>query len=213
MRFDLQSVRDAQRQAFNTLANPSIEVHGQKHKNPYHVAPSNISIGAQLIQEQPFVNSLQTFTFIFDSNAPQPSSTLGNVVLGKTNVMCIYGIQLLIGEGTNANNRIYRSRGNTPNDDSIYNSNLILTVEQSNVIDKMNCINFRDVGTNANEFWAEAGLYLINPQRLINGELGKFQITITMYNSISGLTLTPNLFLSLRLHGAFGQPSGVAHRR
>ena len=212
MRFDLQSVREAQRQAYKTLANPTIiTAHGPK-PNPYKTDPASISIGAQLIQEQAYTNQATQFSFDFSINAPIATPTLGNIVLGKNNVFVFYAIQLLIGEGANANTRIYRSRGITSNDDAIYNSIFTMKFEQSTLIDKMNGQNFRDVGTNANEFWAENGLYLINPQRVVSGELGVFNLTINLINSISGVVLSPNLFLSVRLHGAFGQASGVQRR-
>lgn len=212
MRFDLQSVREAQRQAYKTLANPTIITdHGPK-PNPYRTNPASISMGAQLIQEQPYTNQNTTFSFDFSINAPIATPTLGNVVLGKNNVFVFYAIQILIGEGTNANTRIYRSRGITSNDDAIYNSIITMKFEQSTLIDKMNGLNFRDVGTNANEFWSEAGLSLINPQRVVSGELGVFNLTINLINSIAGVVLSPNQFLSVRLHGAFGQASGVQRR-
>lgn len=209
MRFDLQSVREAQRAAYHALTKPTLE---NGAKNPYYTDPASVSIAGTLVQEQPFTNQTNTFVFDFSINAPVATAALGNVVLGKNNVMSIYAIQLLIGEGANANTRIYRSRGLTPNDDSIYNSFWQMKMEQSTLIDKMNGQNFRDVGTNANEFWSEAGLYLINPQRLISGELGTFQVSINLINSIAGVVLSPNLFLSVRLHGAFGQAQGVARK-
>ncbi len=201
MRFDLQSVREAQRQAYNTLAN--------ENNNPFYTPPAQITMAAQLIQEQPFVNTAQQFTFDFSLNGPVASPTLNNVTLGKNNIFVCYGFQMLLGEGANGNNRIYRSRGNTSNDESIYNSNTTLKLESNTVVDKMNGLGYKDVGTNANEWWNEAGLQLINPQRILTGELGTFQVTITLYNSISLLTLTPDLFLSFRLIGCLGQAVGV----
>lgn len=209
MRFDLQSVREAQRQAFHTLAAPKTK-NGQR--NPYYTNPANISMTAQLIQEQAFTNQSNQFTFDFSINAPIATTTLGNVTLGKNNTFVYYAIQILIGEGANANTRIYRSRGLTSNDDSIYNSIVSMQFESSQLIDKINGHSFRDVGTNANEFWTEAGLSLINPQRVVSGELGKFNLQITLLNSISAVVLSPNLFLSVRLHGALGQATGVARK-
>jgi hypothetical protein len=206
MRFDLQSVREAQRQAYKTLSDPQ---DAAGNKNPLYTPAAQITMSAQLIQEQAFVNTAQSFTFDFSLNGPTKTPILNNVVLGKNNVFVAYAFQLLIGEGANGNNRIYRSRGLTPNDDSIYNSNTILKLESNTVVDKMNGQGYRDIGTNANEFWAEAGLQLINPQRILTGELGTFQTTIELYNSISALALTPNLFLSFRLIGCLGQAVGV----
>jgi len=209
MRFDLQSIREAQRQAYRTLSDATMP---DGSSNRFYVPAGQITMGAQLIQEQPFVNTAQSFTFDFSLNAPTKSVTLNNVVLGKNNVFVCYAFQLLLGEGATGNNRIYRSRGITPNDDSIYNSNTTLKLESNVVVDKMNGLGYRDVGTNANEFWAEAGLQLINPQRILTGELGTFQTTIELYNSISALVLTPNVFLSFRLIGALGQAVGVKQK-
>lgn len=209
MRFDLQSVRDAQRQAYDTLTQREWKSKNGPIKNPYFVRPENVSIGAQLIQEQAFVNTTSAFSFDFSINAPQPSATLNNVLLGKNNIFCFYAIQILIGEGATANNRIYRSRGIQQNDDSLYNSTVTMKFEQATLIDKMNGQNFRDISTNPNEFWTEAGLYLINPQRIITGELGVLNLSINLLNSISALTLSANLFISARLHGAFGQASAT----
>lgn len=206
MRFDLQSLRDAQRQAYRTLSDEKLP---NGEPNRFHVPPAQITMSAQLIQEQPFVNTAQSFTFDFSLNAPTKTVALNNVVLGKNNVFVCYAFQLLIGEGATGNNRIYRSRGLTPNDNSIYNSNCTLKLESNTVVDKMNGLGFLDIGTNANEFWAEAGLQLINPQRILTGELGTFQTTIELYNSISALLLSTNLFLSFRLVGCLGQAVGV----
>lgn len=209
-RFDETSWRASQRRAYDLLGSKQTKLpNGNVIPNKFYVRPESVTMPAALIQEQPFVNSKDTFVFSFTSDAPVSSATLGNVVLGKTNVFAVYGLQLLIGEGATANNRIYRSRGITQNDDSIYNSNITITTEQSTPVDFFNGQNFRDVGTNANEFWAYAGMSLINPLRVVNGSLGKFNVTITLYNSISGLVLTPNCFLSMRLVGGFGQPSGI----
>lgn len=201
MRFDLQAVREAQRQAYNTLTADT--------SSPFYTPPAQTTMGAQLIQEMPFSSANQEYIFDFSINGPGPSATLNNVVLGKNNIFVCYGFQVLLGEGANANNRIYRSRGLTPDDESIYNSNTQLKLESNVVIDKMTGLGYKDVGTNANEFWAEAGMQLINPQRILTGELGTFQTMLRILNPISTLVISANMFISFRLIGCLGQAVGV----
>lgn len=201
MRYDQNALMEAQRRAFTYLTS-------DKDNNKYYTDPNRVTESAQLIQEIPFTNGPNSFQFNFASTAPPATPILGNVNLGKTQVFAIYAVQLLIGQGANANTRIYRSRGVTSNDDSIYNSIFQMQAETNVYIDDMNGHNFRDVATNANEFWSESGMTLINPIRVVNGELGKFFCSINLINSIAGVVLTDNLFLSLRLHGALGQARG-----
>lgn len=209
MRFDAQALMEAERRAYNFLAKKESKLpDGTVVANKYYTPENQITMSAQLIQELPYTNAVDSFKFNFSATAPPTSPTLGNVTLGKTQVFAIYAVQLLIGQGATANNRIYRSRGITVDDDSIYNSTFQMKVETNTYIDDLNGHQFRDVGTNANEFWAEAGMTLINPIRVVNGELGTFNCSINLLNSISTLTLTANLFLSLRLHGALGQAQG-----
>lgn len=201
MRFDLQAVREAQRQAYQTLTADA--------SSPFYTPPAQTTMTAKLVQELPFSAANQEYIFDFSINGPGPSNILNNVTLGKNNVFVCYAFQLLIGEGANGNNRIYRSRGLTPDDNSIYNSNTQLKLESNVVIDKMDGIGYMDVGTNANEFWAEAGLQLINPQRILTGELGTFEVKLRILSPINALTISPNLFLSMRLIGCLGQAVGV----
>lgn len=211
MRFDAQALMEAQRRAYQFLAKKETALpDGTVVPNKYYTPESSITESAQIIQEVPYTNQTNQFIFDFSSNAPAKTTVLGNVNLGKTQVLVIYAVQLLIGDGANANTRIYRSRGITSNDDSIYNSTTSMKVESQTMIDNLNGHNFRDVGTNSNEFWAEAGMTLINPLRVVNGELGIFNLTITLLNPIAGVVLSPNCFLSLRLHGALGQAQGAS---
>jgi len=213
MRFDAQALMEAQRRAYNFLAKKdSTMPDGTVVPNKYYTPESSITESAQIIQEIPFNNQSSSFIFDYSSNAPARTNVLGNVNLGKTQVFVIYAIQLLLGQGANANTRIYRSRGVTSNDDGIYNSTTSMKIESSTMIDNLNGHNYRDVATNADEFWAEAGMTLINPLRVVNGEIGIFNVTITLLNSLSGVVITPNMFLSMRLHGALGQAQGASQR-
>ncbi len=209
MRVDQQALMEAQRRAYNNLAQEKNTMpDGSVVRNPYFTPPNKITMGAQIIQEIPFLATTGQYVFNFSATAPPTSPTAGNVLLGKTQVFSIYAVQLLIGQGANANNRIYRSRGVTANDDSIYNSTFQMKVETNTYIDDLNCHEFRDVATNANEFWAMAGMTLINPIRIVNGELGTFNCSINPLNPLAALVLTADLWLSLRLHGALGQAKG-----
>lgn len=209
MRFDAQAVMDAQRRAYNNLASKMVTMpDGSTVENAYYTPANKITMPAQIIQELPFTNQTNIFTFNFASNGPATTPALGNVLIGKTQVLSVYAIQLLVGQGANANTRIYRSRGVTANDDGIYNSTLQMKFETSSNVDNFNGYSFKDVATNANETWAEMGMALINPIRIVNGELGKFEVSINLINSIAGVVLTADLFLSLRLWGALGQPKG-----
>ena len=213
MKYDQIALQRSQRHAYDTMARPVMTgPDGKTFKNPYKVSEVNITEPAILIQEQAFVNTLNNFTFDFSQTAPVATAALNNVLLGTNNIFVIYGIQLLLGEGATGNNRVYRSFGVTPNDESIYNSVLSLTLEQSNVIANMDGQQFRDFDTSPLNFWNTAGMVLINPQRILTGRLGIFKINISLINSIAGLALTANTFLSVRLHGALGQAAGVPGR-
>lgn len=218
MLFDQVAIHDAQRRAYNTLASKYIKINDFSDSgepierwelNANYTPGLNVTAPAEIIQEQPFVNTVNQYTFDFSLTAPVPSATLNNRLLGKNNRFQSYGIKILIGEGSNANNRIYRSRGVIQNDDSLYNSNIAVKYEQSTYQDFIIGRNFRDVvNAGADEYGETSGLVLINPQRVSNGSMGVYQVLLTLNNSISTLVLTPNLFISVRLVGAIGQAQG-----
>ena len=221
MKFDAVALQKAQRHAYDTLAKPvrmgmsGPMIHkagankGQVVKNPFYTPADFITTPATLVQEQAFVNSQNQYIFDFSQTAPKASSTLNNVLLGINNTFVIYGFQLLIGTGANANNRSYTSRGPTTTDDCIYNSIISIQFETGTLVNLMPGIPLREVGVSNTEQWAEMGMQLINPQRILTGRLGTFAINITLINSISALTLTANLFLSVRLWGVLGQASAT----
>lgn len=219
MKYDHVAMRQAERDAFALLTSPFQvsktwdETAGawkeSRKKNAYYARPENVTMPVELVQEQAFVNTQNQFAFDFSLNAPQPSPVLNNVPLGKNNIAAIYGLRILQGEGANANNRIYRSRGITTNDDSLYNSNISIKMEQSTLIEKVPGQKFRDVFTSPLEFDGNAGLVLINPIRILTGELGFFSGFVTLINSISGLVLSANIFISFRLLICYGQASAV----
>ena len=123
-------------------------------------------------------------------------------------MFAIYGIQVLFGTGTNSADFIYRSHGVLPADDALYNSVFSVQTESSTYIDKMAGQFFRDNPANSNEYFGEIGLQIINPIRIVTGELGKFNVIITILNPISSLVLSANTVVSMRLHGVYGQAQG-----
>ena len=192
---DQLALQQAERYAFETLAK-GVRI-GDSVIKP---AIENITTPAMIMQETPFVNTQNTFTFEYGNQAPTGTATLNNIVLGNNNSFVMYGIQFLIGNGANANNRIYTSTGITQNDNSIYNGQLSLSLESNVPVQKMDMFSFFEQTPNIQY----PGLVLIQPNRVLTGKLSKFQVTIALPNSISALALTPNLFLSCRLWGALG---------
>lgn len=222
MKYDQVAIQNAERRAFEVLTERKSIVMADAQiaarmsckegdavevPNKYYVNPINVSNPATLVQETAWVNTGQQLSFDFTINGPNPSATLNNIPLGKNNVFVIFGIQILFGEGANANNRIYRSFGNTPNDDSLYNSIVQMKMEQSTLLDKVDGRNFRDVPSVLTEAHPDDGLLLIQPLRIVTGELGFFSVFINLINPISALVITSNMFVSMRLRGAFGQAS------
>lgn len=213
MRYDSQTISEAQRRAYNTLAVPAefkMVLEGQQatkklFKNEFFVPKKQITSPAILIQEQQYVNSKQQFIFDFSINGALNSSTLNNRKLPQNNIAAIYGIQFLIGEGDAANNRVYSSTGFAVNDNSIYNSTFKLSIETDTVIDALEGQLFQDVQATPTMFDSTSGLQLINPIRILSGKMGVFQLSVNLNNSISALVLTPSLFLSARLHCVMGQ--------
>lgn len=223
MRFDVQALWAAQRHAYKALTATEVIMHkptgGDGIKaalaiketkfNQSYADPKNTTSPAMLIQELPWVNSTQQFTFNFSINGPQQTPGVNNnITIGKNDIFAVYGFQLLFATGTDSADFIYRSHGVLPADDSAYNSFLQLKVENSTFIDKMEGQFFRDTASNSNEFWGEAGMQLINPIRIVNGELGTFNVILNLKNPISTLVLSTNTMLSMRLHGVYGQAKG-----
>lgn len=204
MKFDAIAIQRAQRNAYDTLALPSAK---NGRQNPYYTMPKNITIPARLIQEQAYINTQNIFLFDFSQNAPAGTAAnqLNNVRLGINQTAVVYGIQLLQGQGAAANNRIYRSRGLTVNDNSIYNSTVSIKFEVGTLVDLIPGQGFLEVNNTVTETFDENGLVLMNPQRVLTGRLGTFLVSITLNQPIAGLALTPNIFLSMRLHIALGQ--------
>lgn len=214
MKYDHVAIREAERKAFEVItatATQEKNANGEicNTANPFWVNPLNVTMPMELVQETPWVNTGQQFNFDFSINAPvQVPGTNNNVILGQNNVFVAYGLKLLFRDGASSANGVYRSFGNTPNDDSLYNSLVSIRLEQSTLIDKVNGQNFRDVPEGAvTSFNALDGLLLINPVRIVTGKLGTFTLSINLLNPISALVISANQFVSARLVGAYGQAS------
>jgi len=235
MKTDIVAIRESERLALNLLTSPfsaaaqgtAGAVMGQQLMNQYpgyanmlnpalyyignqfYTDPRLVTMPATLQQELPFTNA-GTYEFNFSStNAVGPSATLNNFILPQNNVAACYGVRLRIGYGALGNTRVYQCFGNTAADNSIYNSNIILTIESENQVTNFFVDDFKDVPDNSpNEINKYNGVMLMNPVRLISGKLGVFTMTIKTLSSISALSLSDDAFLSLTLLCAFGQASG-----
>jgi hypothetical protein len=223
MRFDQQALGQAQRRAYAALTAPAVATHvrvkgegmsapsikKEVSANNNYADPKLTTSPAMLIQELPWVNSTQQFIFDYSINGPQQTPGVNNnIVIGKNDVFAIYGVQMLFATGTNSAAFVYRSHGVLPNDDSAYNSFIQMKIETNTFIDKMEGQFFRDNPANSNEYFGEIGLQLINPIRVVNGELGTFKIFLNLKNPISSLVISANTMLSMRLHGVYGQAKG-----
>jgi|ERR1700722_159174 len=218
MRFDTTAIAAMQRKAYNALTAHQVAEHKrEKGKAPAkvlslnknYVPPKLTSSPGMIIQELPWTNAVSTYSFNFSQNGPQQTPGVNNNVnLQKNDVFAIYGIQVLFGTGTNSADFIYRSHGVLPADDALYNSVFSVQTESSTYIDKMAGQFFRDNPANSNEYFGEIGLQIINPIRIVTGELGKFNVIITILNPISSLVLSANTVVSMRLHGVYGQAQG-----
>ncbi len=232
MRYDAMTMQNAERKAFEMLTNQHIEVHPsvqhpskiiatEQHKignpqmspgkhyipNKYYSQKAYVTSPYTLIQEIAY-NAAGPFQFNFTAvQAPPPSAVANNRVLSVNQTVCIYGFQLLQGQGALAVNRIYRSYGIAVNDNAIYNSTFNMQLETNTLIDGIEGQSFRDTPTAPTESWDNMGLKLIQPLRIFNGDLGRLFINIVPNNSLAALILTPNLFLSMRLLCVLGNPN------
>ncbi len=165
------------------------------------VNDKNITAPATIEQEQAFTNTANQYTFEFGTPAPQPSSTLNNVLLGQNNAFVVSAVQILLGYGANANNRVYYSRGFTASDESIYSgAQSQMNIESNTPVQKFPMLAFKEEG----DFINGSGIVPVKPLRVVTGLIAKFQFQINFNNSISTLTLSSNLFIRVILHGALG---------
>ena len=218
MIFNNNGLLAMQRRAFDFLTTqynvvekmgPTGSIERTTIENPYFTNPTNVTGPAKLQQETPWVNTSNQFNFDFSINAPLPSATLNNRVLPKNNRAAIYGIQILFGNGANANNRVYQSHEVITNDAALYNSTISITMEQSNLVNYMDGQEFRDVVNNGDDMSNTYGFVPITPLRILTGEMGVFNLTISMINPISALVLSANLFISVRLFVIMGQAAAT----
>ena len=232
MRYDAMTVQNAERKAFAMLTDSHIEVHpNTQHPqkvianeadaksvpgmragahyvpNKFYSQKAYVTSPYTLIQEIPYTPA-GPYQFNFTAvQAPPPSAVANNRVLSVNQTVCIYGFQILIGQGALAVNRYYRSYGIAINDNAIYNSTINMQLETNTLIDGIEGQCFRDTPTAPTESWDNMGLKLIQPLRIFNGDLGRLFINIVPNNSLAGLILTPNQFLSFRLLCVLGNPN------
>jgi hypothetical protein len=232
MRYDAQTVQNAERAAFAMLTRPVTQVHpssndpakfqhmgedeegleGRKKgrsyvPNKFYAQPAYVTGPVTLVQEMAFA-AAGPYQFTFTAvQAPAPTPLLNNRVLGVNDIVCIYGIQILQGLGALAVNRIYRSYGIAANDNAIYNSTVSMRLETNTLVDGIDGQEFRDVPNSPTESWDNMGMKLVQPLRIFTGSLGTLFLTITPNNSLAALLLTGNLFLSMRLKCVLGKPN------
>lgn len=169
------------------------------------VLPETVSMDAALVQEQAFTTAASTYRFDFTPNSPAATAVLNNVRMGQNDVFGAYAIEMLLGYGANANNRVYRHRGVTPDDESIYAGELTIKYESQEPVLKMNTRQFKSVGLDPTTFNPYGGWQFITPFRIVTGYLAVHEVIITL-PSIAALTLSSDLFISLRFHGAISRP-------
>lgn len=175
--------------------------------NYWHVKPDNITCPSVLIQELPLDGTTNALQFIFNQNAPNPSPTLNNVVLGVNDVFVMYGIQVLFGVGALGVNRQYYTHGLLASDGAVYQgATMSIQFEQSQTVKNIDMTEFNY--TEGTDFKPEEAITLINPLRLLTGRLGTFTVTINM-QSLAGLVFTPNAYVRVALRGVLGQASGT----
>lgn len=172
----------------------------------YLLAPvpeNQVTAPAVLTQEILFVNTTQQFNFQFNANGPAATAVLNNFRFGDNDIVAVYGIGILLGYGANANNRVYRSFGLTPDDESIYNGQLTLNQESDQPVNLFPMHDFKDTnfGTNYNSY---SGVQLIAPKRIMSGQLSRITASINLNNPIGALIITADT-IQMSLYCALGQ--------
>lgn len=188
----------AQRRAYDMLDRTKPEIGSAEFK----LDPKQITAPATLIQEQPLASTSNLLRFNFGNNAPQATPVLNNFLLGENDIFCIYGYQLLIGQGALIVNRVYRAFGPSVQDNAPYNSQLKLQLESNIAMKLVDTLQMRKVeGTNYDQY---DGAIVVNPLRVITGRVATFEVQLLMPD-VSTTTFTSNLFVSMRLLGVLGQ--------
>ena len=226
------AIQNAQRAAFHRLADYYLEtphmvehpnqpgkkipainqntgkVHNTVKHNDWYVRPDNITCPSVLIQELPLDGSSNSLVFDFSQTAPQPTTALGNVLLGINNICCVYGCAVFLGVGANAVTRQYYNHGLLAADNAIYQGGATMNMqfEQSQLVKNIGMLDY--LWQSGTDFDYNASVKLTNPLRLITGRLGTNQVTINT-QPLTGLTFTPNLYVSVQLQVVLGQASGT----
>lgn len=191
------AIQHSQRFAYDMLKSPMLD----KNKNEFKVDEKDITVPAVLIQEQQLTTASKTYTFDFSSQAPQASATLNNQTLPKTSVAVIYGFQMLLGYGALVNTRSYQAFGSALADNVVYNGTTNVQFEQSTFVNQIDNLLYREQDGTTFRQWD--GLVLVQPLRVLTGELGTNKIIMEL-PSVTGLVFSSNVFISFRIHIALG---------
>lgn len=206
MKYNQRAMQLAQRKAVSMLAEGTVDPNNPTKDNGepnYTIDPVpdyNISGPSVIRQELPYVVTNNIMTFDLSRNGAAATPVLNNIRLSDNDTFCFYAIQILLGQGANRNNRVYRSTGLTPDDNSLYNGNLSLTQESNTPINNVDMLEFFEQG----DFINGSGIVMINPLRVVTGSISILDVNINVGN-ISALTLTQDLFVRVSLIGALGR--------
>lgn len=168
--------------------------------NQFITIPRLITSPTVLKQEQ-VLAAQSSYTFNFAANsAPQAGLNggavwLNNIVLLKNNVAAIYGVRFRIGyDDVNGQQRIYQTYGQTEGDNFIYNSEWQMQVETETQMSQGSMDDFKEVPQGSvRAIQKYDGMMLVNPIRLISGQLGKLNMKFTALNpAVNALVLSSN---------------------
>lgn len=192
---------DQQRTAIELIQGGMKDQNGDTVFSPVGLA--NITAPSIIRQEIQFVNTRETYKFQFGSKAPQASASLNNVVLGDNDIFAAYGMQILLGYGADASDRSYVSAGLAPDDNSLYNGTAAIQYESNRSVVNVPMQSFKEDNL-LNGMQNLSGFIYINPIRVTSGQLATYNVIVELPD-ISALTITPDLFISVIMHGALGQ--------
>jgi hypothetical protein len=219
MLFDTNVLAAAQRYAFDTLTDPKKFVKGlpESQRELYKTLPTQITCPAIIQQELAFVNSNAQYKFEFGSNAVtaaagmQVTPQLNNITLGRNDTFAMYGIQFFIGTQSTTPagsivGRIYTTRPVLATQGSLYTGSMSMKIESNTPVANISMMNFLETG-NAQQYdmTQGQGLLLINPQRILTGQISTLQVIVDLEPINAMATIGTNVVISCRIHGALGQ--------
>lgn len=172
-----------------------------------------------VLKQELILTTSANYSFNFAANsAPQAGLNggavfLNNIVLAKNNVAAIYGMRMRLGYqqggATDGLNRRYQAFGMIPGDEYIFNSVGTLQVESETQVTNFDMDDFRDEPdfspTKINKY---DGMMLINPIRLVSGQLGILKFMLNTFNgATSTLVISSNAVIELSWFIVSGQAS------